>query len=157
MQTNDSLSAIEKTMRRTSAAREGFLGKDDRSLAAILQADDDAVRRHGLTHAQIARRLLDLRRAGWEGQGEPVALAPHFEVSVDAARGALPCPFGDQGTIAKVNTTVRDLARGRQITFSDLNIHMIEAHGFYEGRGAPFRLDPEQLMDTLAIGERDRE
>ena len=156
MKKKNSLDALEQTLHQTSATREGFLGPDDRSLSAILQADDEAVRRRGLTHARIAQRLLGLRQAGWEGLGEPVGVPPHFEVCVDAARGKLPCPFGDPGSFAKVNTTVRNLKRGTEITFTDLNIHLIAAHGFYEGRGAPFRLEPKQLMDVLELGSGDR-
>ena len=148
-----SLDTLEQTLRQASATREGFLGRDERGLAAILQADDEAIRRRGLTHAHIAQRLLALRQAGWEGLGEPVSLPPHFEVCVDAARGTLPSPFGDQGSFAKVNTTVHNLESGKKITFTDLNIHLIATHGFYEGHGAQFRLDPEQLMDTLEMGK----
>ena len=154
MQKKYSLDALEQTLRQASATREGFLGRDERGLAAILQADDEAIRRRGLTHAHIARHLLALRQAGWEGLGEPVSVPPHFEVCVDAARGKLPCPFGDQGSFAKVNTTVRNLESGKEITFTDLHIHLIATHGFYEGRGAQFRLDPEHLMDTLEMGKK---
>ena len=153
MQKKDSLDTLEQTLRQASVSREGFLGRDERGLAAILQADDEAIRRRGLTHAHIAQHLLALRQAGWEGLGDPVSVPPHFEVCVDATRGTLPCPFGDQGSFAKVNTTVRNLASGKEITFTDLNIHLIAAHGFYEGHGAQFRLEPEQLMDTLEIGK----
>jgi len=157
MKKKNSLDALEQNLRQASATREGFLGPDERSLSAILRADDAAVRRRGLTHARIAQRLLALRQAGWEGLGEPVSVPPHFEVSVEAARGKLFCPFGDPGSFAKVNTTVRNLKRGTEIIFTDLNIHLIAAHGFYEGRGAPFRLDPEQLMDTLEMGRGKRD
>ena len=153
MKKANSPKAIAKVLQNDHSAREGFLGPDDRGLAAILQADDEANRRRGLTHAHIAQHLLALRQAGWEGLGEPVSVPPHFEVRVDAARGTLPCPFGDQGSFAKVNTTVHNLKSGKEITFADLNIHLIAAHGFYEGRGAQFRLDPEQLMDTLEMGK----
>jgi len=153
MQKKSSLDALEQTLRQASTTRDGFLGQDARGLAAILQADDAAIRRRGLTHAHIAQHLRALRQAGWEGLGEPVSVPPHFEVCVDAARGTLACPFGDQGSFAKVNTTVHNLENGKNITFTDLNIHLIAAHGFYEGHGAQFRLDPEQLMDTLEMGE----
>ena len=156
MKKTNSLEALEQTLRQAIATCKGLLGRDERGLAAILQADDEAIRRRGLTHAHIAQRLLALRQAGWEGLGEPVSVPPHFEVCVDAARGTLPCPFGDQGSFAKVNTTVHNLESGKEITFTDLNIHLIAAHGFYEGRGAHFRLDPEQLMDTLEMGKSNR-
>ncbi|MBI2437665.1 MAG: hypothetical protein HYV36_02475 [Lentisphaerae bacterium] len=153
MKKADSLAAIEKALQTDPAARRAFLGPDKRSLKDILRTDAAAVRRRGLTHARLAKRLRALRQAGWPGQGEIVAAPPHFAVRVEAERGYLPCPFGDKGALAKVNTTVRNLARGLEITFSDLNIHLIAAHGFYEGKGAQFRLDPEQLIDTLAMAK----
>lgn len=153
MKKADILNSIEQRLRDSTATRKGFLGRDERGLAAILQADDAAIRRRGLTHAHVAQHLLALRQAGWERLGDPVSVPPHFEICVDAARGTLPCPFGDQGSFAKVNTTVHNLESGREITFTDLNIHLIAAHGFYEGHGAQFRLDPEQLMDTLEMGK----
>lgn len=152
MNKNNSLNVLEQNLRQASANRAGFLGADDRNLAAILRADDASVRRRGLTHARIARRLIALRQAGWGGLGETVSVPPHFEVRVDAARGKLSCPFGDPGSFAKVNTTVRNLERRTETTFTDLNIHLIAAHGFYEGRGAPFRLEPDQLMAVLEMG-----
>ncbi|MBI2441960.1 MAG: hypothetical protein HYV35_11395 [Lentisphaerae bacterium] len=154
MKKADSLATIEKTLQNDPATRRAFLGSDKRSLAEILRADAAIVRRRGLNHARIAQRMLALRQAGWSGQGEVVAVPPHFAVKVEAERGYLACPFGDEGAVAKVNTTVRNLARGLEITFSNLNIHLIAAHRFYEGRGAKFRLDPGQLIETLAISRR---
>lgn len=151
MQYKSDLDAIERTMRQAGAAHNGFLGQDERDLADILQADDAAARRRGLTHARVAQRMLALRQAGWKGLGDTLSVPPHFEVHVDSARGTLPCPFGDQDSTAKVNTTVRNLKSGKSITFTDMNIHLIAAHGFYEGHGSQFRLDPEQLIDTLEI------
>ncbi len=152
MKKSKALDALDQSLRQANTTGTGFLGTDERPLKSILQDDDHAVRKLGLTHADIAQKMVALRRAGWDGLGEPVAVPPHLEVCVDAARGTIPCPFGDQDAIAKVNTTVRNLASGERVVFSDLNIHLIAAHGFYEGRGAQFRLDPEQLRDALEIG-----
>lgn len=151
MQKKQSPKTLEQILRQTDTTGAAFLEPDERSLATILRTDDKVVRRRRLTHARIAKRLMALRQAGWEGLGEVVCVPPHFEVSVDAARGKLSCPFGDPGSFAKVNTTVRNLARGTEITFTDLHIHLIAAHGFYEGRGAQFRLEPTQLMDVLEL------
>lgn len=153
MQKNNSPEAIERILRNDPTACARFLGPDTRDLATILQADAAVVQQRGLTNARIAESLQSLRQAAWSGQGDPVSIAPHFEAFADAARGTLSCPFGDADDLAKVNTTVRNLERGTEITFSDLHIHLIAAHGFYEGRGAQFRLEPEQAINTLEIGE----
>ncbi len=129
--------------------RDGFLGEDRRNLVDILTADDGEVRRLGCTHQDVARRMVELRDAGMAGLGEFVDVEPHFEVRVDSVRGKLPCPFGDPGIFQKTNTTVRNRRLGRELTYTDLHIHLIGSHGFYEGKGSPFRLEPGELAEVL--------
>ncbi|NQT54365.1 hypothetical protein HQ576_20070, partial [bacterium] len=38
---------------------------------------------------------------------------------------------------------------GATLRFTALSIHLIRAHGFYQGRGAPYRLEPTQLAELL--------
>jgi len=142
---------IQEDMRPGVITRAGFLGSDTRNLADVLEADDAAVKRLGLTHEQVAQRMRDLREAGKKGLGQTVRVEDSFEVAVDGVRGKLPCPFRDGHVFPKVNTTVRNLRLGREITYTDLSIHMIEVHGFYQGRGAPFRQEPANLVEILEI------
>jgi len=127
----------------------GFLGADGRDLVQIIDEDDATVRRLGLSHARLAARMAELRDAGLAGLGEFIPVSPHFAVRVDGVRGRLPCPFGEPGLHPKTNVTVRNLASGRELTFTDLSIHLIREHGFYQGRGAPFRLEPADLAAVL--------
>jgi hypothetical protein len=129
--------------------RDGFLGEDRRNLVDILTSDDGEARRLGYGHQDIARRMVELRDAGLAGLGEFLDVAPHFEVRVDSVRGKLPCPFGDPGIFQKTNTTVRNKRLGREVTYTDLHIHLIGSHGFYEGKGSPFRLEPSELAEVL--------
>jgi hypothetical protein len=142
---------IQDRMAPGVITRDGFLGPDSRPLVDILTADDAEVKRLGVTHQGIAARMVQLREAGMAGLGEFVDVPPHFEVRVDSVRGKLPCPFGDPGVFQKTNTTVRNRARSRELTYTDLHIHMIGSHGFYEGAGSPFRLDPGDLVEVLEI------
>jgi hypothetical protein len=129
--------------------RDGFLGEDRRNLVDILTTDDGEVRRLGYSHQDLAQRMVDLRDAGLAGLGEFLDVEPHYEVRVDSVRGKLPCPFGDPGIFQKTNTTVRNRRLGREVTYTDLHIHLIGSHGFYEGRGSPFRLEPRELAEIL--------
>ena len=142
---------IQANMRQGVITLEGFLGADTRKLVDILIEDDAEVRRLGVTHESIARRMLDLKQAGEAGLGEFIAVEDSLEVKVDSVRGKLPCPFGDPGIFGKVNTTVRNLRKKKEVTFTDLHIHMIWAHGFYEGKGSRFRLEPAELIDILEV------
>jgi hypothetical protein len=140
---------IQEKMAPGVITRDGFLGEDRRNLVDILTADDGEARRLGYGHQDIARRMVELRDAGLAGLGEFLDVAPHFEVRVDSVRGKLPCPFGDPGIFQKTNTTVRNKRLGREVTYTDLHIHLIGSHGFYEGRGSPFRLEPAELAEVL--------
>ncbi|MEW5815388.1 MAG: hypothetical protein AB1798_08365 [Spirochaetota bacterium] len=134
---------------------EGFLGKDSRNLIDILTEDDAEVKRMDLTHEAIAARMEELRESGMAGLGEFTRVDPHYEVRVDSVRGKLPCPFGHPGIFQKTNITVRNLRIRREIIYSDLHIHLIKAHGFYEGKGSVFRLEPKDLVATLEIAAKE--
>jgi len=153
MKQTPAMEEIQRQMHPGVITRNGFLGRDGRKLADILEADNAEINRLGLTHEVIARRMSELRDAGRKGLGLPVCVEEHFEVQVDSVRGKLPCPFGDAGLCQKMNTTVRNLETGQQITYTDLNIHMIAAHGFYEGLGSAFRTSPADLKEILEIPE----
>jgi len=142
------LDEVEREMRPGVITRDGFLGTDDRHLIDILAEDGAEVRRLGLTHAGMAERMAEFSEAGRRGLGEPIKVPPHYEVRVDSVRGKLPCPFHG-GFFHKTNTTVSNLNIHREITYTDLNVHMIREHGFYEGKGSPFRIDPAELAEVL--------
>lgn len=57
----------------------------------------------------------------------------------------LPCGFQNHTTF-----TVTDNKTGREIVFSDLTVHLIHSHGFYEGN-VPFRVDPKKIIEFLQI------
>ena len=145
------LSKIQEKMKPGIITRDGFLGQDGRNLIDILVEDEATVKRLDLTHEKTAGRMIELREAGLRGLGNFILVDPHFEVRVDSVRGKLPCPFGDPGVFQKTNTTVRNLEKGKEITFTDLHIHMIGSHGFYEGKGSVFRLDPKELVSVLEV------
>lgn len=145
------LQRIQERMRPGVITRDGFLGDDRRNLVDILVSDDAEVKRLGVSHPKVAERMIELRDAGMRGLGEYIEVEPHFEVRVDTVRGKLPCPFGDPGIFPKTNVSVRNLASGREILYTDLHIHMILAHGFYEGKGSPLRLEPRELVEVLEV------
>lgn len=151
MKQTEQMKEIQERMRPGVITLDGFLGDDARNLVDILEEDDALVKRLGLSHESIARRLQELRDAGKEGIGDPVAVAPHFEVSVDIARGKLPCPFGHRGLVRKTLVSVRNLETDLLIEYTDMNIHLIAGHGFYQGKGSPYRLEPEDLAEALEI------
>ncbi|NLG57091.1 MAG: hypothetical protein GX540_01635, partial [Clostridiales bacterium] len=79
-----------------------------------------------------------------------------YLVKTEEYMGWLGCPFKDARRAAKRNTRVTDKATGQQMRWSDLSIHLIEEHAFFQGKGSPFRLEPEALAAFLRLPRPDR-
>ena len=151
MKQTTQLQKVQENMRPGVISLHGFLGDDTRNLVDLLIEDNAEVKKLGVTHRRISDKMRELRENGLSGLGEYINVSPHFEVKVEDARGKLPCPFEHPGLFPKINTTVRNLEKNKEIIYTDLNIHLIEAHGFYEGRGAKYRLEPAELVDILEV------
>ena len=155
MKQSPELQKAQESMKPGAITLYGFLGPDDRNLIDILTEDDGSVKRLGLTHGRIARRMAELRDLGKAGLGEFIRVEPHYQVRVESVRGKLPSPFGGPGLHQKTNTVVRNESLEKEIIYSDLHIHLIEAHGFYQGKGSRFRLDPATVAEVLEIEPED--
>jgi hypothetical protein len=145
------LEAVEKQMRPGEISSIGFLGNDERSLAEILLDDGHTVTSLYLDHQTIANRMQELTDKGREGFGNPVLVDDFLEVTVEDSRGTIACPFMHMGMYPKENVRVVNKKTGEEIRWTALNIHMIKEHGFYEGKGSPFRIEPLDLIRVLEL------
>ena len=67
----------------------------------------------------------------------------------------------DQSTTAELGLTHADIAKwltaclrlDRTLSFSELNIHLIEKHSFYAGEGSPYRIDPAAAAAIFGGGQ----
>ena len=132
-------------------SRDGFLGKDQRNLIDILDDDDQRVKAMDLTHSAIAKRMKEFLNEASLGLGDPVEIGRNFIACVESHRGRIPCPFGHPGIFRKTIVRVQNKKLSKEIQFTELSIHLIGAHGFYQGRGARYRIEPEHLAAVLEI------
>ncbi len=139
---------IQESLRAGILARDGFLGEDGRPFPQIILEDTEALAALGTTPGEVAEEMRRLTRLGIENNG--AAQADGFEVTVEEYMGRIGCPFRDHRA-AKRNTTVTDLSTGRSMSWSDLSIHLIAEHGFFQGKGALYRLEPADLAGFLKI------
>ncbi len=151
MKQSPDLTRAQERMKPGVITQCGFLGNEKRNLIDILIEDDAEVQRLNTTHKKIAHRMKELRDKGLAGLGMFEKVEDNFEVKVESARGALPSPFDEQVMIGKQNTVVKNLKLGREVFYTDLNIHMIEHHGFYQGKGSLFRIEPAELVEVLEV------
>lgn len=140
---------LEDLLRSSRIVAGGFLGDDRRTLEEILEADAAEVSRLGTTFEAIADRMEALTGLARKGLGTTVRLDDRLEGSVNDNRGVMICPWPHAGRYTKTVTTIRRTDTGETIAWSDLSIHFIGDHGFFEGRGSHFRLEPADLIRIL--------
>jgi hypothetical protein len=127
----------------------GFLGDDERHLHEIIETDARALEALDLTSEEVASRMKYFTDMSFNEFNEEVLIDDHYLVSTDVVRGKLPCPFAHPGVYRKAITTLLNRKNGIQVRWTSLSIHMIERHGFFEGLGSPFRLEPRELCKAL--------
>jgi len=130
-------------------SRERFLGRDGRPLSEILDTDNAAVEELGVTHERIAQRLEEILRIATAGLGRPASVGPHQTAAYHEAMGRIACPWGACGVFAKGEVELADARDPSVLRFTPLSIHLIRAHGFYQGRGSRYRVSPRKLVRRL--------
>ncbi|MDF1568482.1 MAG: hypothetical protein RQ801_05510 [Spirochaetaceae bacterium] len=150
MKMTPELKRAQENMAPGIITAEGFLGSDRRNLSTIIDEDGQVMRHLGLDSAEVAERLQFFMNEGRKGLGEPVTVEEEWLVQTDEARGHLACPWED-GIRRKINVTVERKESGEKLFYTDLSIHLLEAHGFLEGRGSFFRLNLESVKHVLKL------
>ncbi len=144
-----------KLIERLASSRfsgSGFMGDDRRSLEETLAADRHALERLGVSAATLVRRLRAADRLAREACGAPVVLCPGMEARHYEAMGRVPSPFHGDGMFPKGETRI-SWKDGRQLRVSALGIALIERHGFFQGRGSPYRIEPELAAELPDAGD----
>ena len=131
--------------------KEGFLGDDTRHIHDIIAADMHTLDQLGVTQEQIADRLQYFIEEGKKGLESVVDLGD-FTTQVIWSRGMLPSPFADPKKLYhKIIATVVNKQLQKTIRYTQLNVHLIRDHGFFEGKTSVFRLEPAEVVQVLDI------
>ena len=153
MKMSPELKRAEGNMQPGTITASGFLGDDRRPLVDIIQKDEEILRALKLDFDEAAHALHEFTEKGQAGLGEPITIRDEYRVQIFEARGFLACPWED-GIFRKKNTQLIHVPSGNTILYSELSLHMMEAHHFLEGEGSPFRLIPEKLREILFLHEK---
>lgn len=148
MKKNPEQERIMKDMEAGRLSADGFLGNDHRNLNAIVEADQRVLEELGVSAEELGNTMRRLTRAGIAGLGDPVE-AEGYEITIDEWRGWKGCPFKDNRRAAKRITFLRRLSDNAEFEWTDLCIHLIRDHGFFQGKGAARRIEPAELVEFL--------
>mgnify|MGYP000950565035 CR=1 FL=1 len=140
---------LEEMMRSSKIVSGGFLGSDQRQLSEIIDADIAEVQKAGRSIAQVVERMTELTAKANELFENWVQINDNLQVMSREYKGKIICPWPHAGTFDKRVTTAKRMDCDKEICWTDLNIHMIAEHGFFEGKGVAFRVDPKELIDII--------
>jgi len=152
MKRDPTIRRVVDRMRPGVLCRDGFLGSDRRRLEEIIETDRSTVVGLGTTHEAIAERLEAVYGRARAGLGTPVAIDGRLTAVWREAMGRIPCPWGGCGTFPKGEVELTDVETGQSLLLTPLSIHQVAAHGFYQGRGARYRVEPELACRLLGLG-----
>ncbi|HOK96570.1 MAG TPA: hypothetical protein PK052_11420 [Anaerohalosphaeraceae bacterium] len=144
---------LEDLLRSTAIVAGGFMGTDPRHPADVIQEDILETEKRGFTPAQLAQRMHELTELAKPYLGCWVETCRgKIRVKTEEFKGALICPWPHPGLFDKRVTAAERLDTGEKIQWTDLNIHLIAEHSFFEGRGAFFRIEPAEIIRILFEG-----
>jgi len=154
-------------LRPMRSSYAGFLNETE-SFDDVLKSDRDTLRSLGLTYDQFADRLLTLTEKAhhkanlcsidmsydsyWDMVEQGILVEKIYKVSFVCYMGYQECPFDCDGreALSDRDYTITNTETGESIFFSELHIHLIREHHFFEGH-TEYRLDPEQCARVLNI------
>lgn len=141
---------IERLLRPGELTLSGFLGDDVRPLEEIIGADAQTLADLGLSNEDFAVRMERLTTEGKDLMERPKEVEHRYNIVVRDDRGPMPDPFGGAPK-RKGDTILHDGVTGKDLRWNALTIAMIREHGFFSGRGSPYRLEPDLLAKALNL------
>ncbi|MHC4726955.1 MAG: hypothetical protein ACYS17_06950 [Planctomycetota bacterium] len=149
MKESPQMQKLEQILRSSKLVAGSFMGDDPRGVMEVINTDSSQVSKLGFTMEQIASKMQAITDSAKTGLGTWIKIDDKHQASVEEAKGSLVCPWPHPGRYLKRITTVERLDSGETIHWSDLNIHLIAEHSFFEGKGAAFRIEPEKLINII--------
>jgi hypothetical protein len=140
---------IEQMLRSGKLSAGGFMGADSRGVDEVIAEDRAVLEKLGYNAAQVAMRLQELRDLARPALGNWVKISDVLEVKSEDYKGFIVCPWPHAGRFEKRITTAQRLDTNQSASWSDLNIHLIKEHSFFEGKGSFFRIEPQDLIRVL--------
>ncbi len=141
---------ISKRFLPSKTSGDGYMGNDQRSVDQIITDDAATLERLGITRESLADALESAYLKVRNSMVGEIEIRPGLIAQYHEARGKIPSPFPREGSFEKGDVVLSG-KDGEQITVTRLAIHLIRNHGFFQGQGAPFRIEPEKAARMLGL------
>jgi hypothetical protein len=130
---------------------EGFMGTDNRTFDEIVSQDTHELARLSISPEEIVNALTNAYEMAQAGLGNPVTIRPGITAMFYESMGRIPSPFREDGLFRKGEAVITDDNSRETISITALSISLIEKHGFYQGLGSPYRIDPAVAARLLGL------
>ena len=130
---------------------EGFLGEDTRPIDEIISEDLRSLEQTGVSLGHLVEALRQVYLKARQSLGAELEVRPGVTALFHEARGRIPSPFRDGMTFEKGEAVVTDRGSGRRLILTSLGLALIERHGFFQGRGSRYRIDPAEAVKLLDL------
>jgi hypothetical protein len=143
-----------KNFEASKFSGDGFLGSDPRPVDEIIADDTRDLEQAGISRHDLVAALEAAYKKTRDAFGAIVEVAPGVQGEFFESRGRLPCPFRGCGVFEKGEASLMAADSRRSVIITSLGIHMIAAHGFFQGRGSRFRIEPIEVAILLGADQR---
>lgn len=146
----------DRLVRNLSASRfsaEGFLGTDERPVDEIIAADARTLEEAGVTQDQVHKALADAYEKARSVFGAEVEVARNVTAVYHESMGRIPSPFVGDGVFEKGEADLEDQQTGDHLVVTRLGLALVEKHGFFEGRGSRYRIEPTTVVRMFGLGK----
>lgn len=150
MKQTPELDRIQARMQPGVMTLKGFLGNDDRKLSDIIAHDALSLAKVKMTNGLVADTLEKLTEKARDIMEIEKIIDGRYKITVRDDRGLIPSPWGD-GLFGKGDSELIDMITGLRFRWNGLTIHMIRNHGFYNGRGSDYRIEPELFQKIVDL------
>jgi len=130
---------------------EGFLGTDARSPEEIVSEDSGRLRKRGITREALAKALREAYQKAKDAFGAEVVIRAGVTAVFHESMGRVPSPFPGEGVFEKGEAVVTERKTGARLIITQLSLHLVEKHGFFQGEGSRYRIDPDGAIDMLGL------
>jgi len=148
---------LEENMIPGKSSDGGFLAVGEK-LMEVYKVDKETIKRLGVDYSRIAEELENVIKAS---SATEITTYRNLSITKNATFGWQDCPFGctdklelmgleSGNTKGSADYHVTNTDTGDELFFSDLHIHLVRDHHFFEGH-TKYRLDPEQCIKILRI------
>lgn len=142
--------SLEDRLGASKFSGEGFLGTDHRTVDQIVADDLRTLDRLGVSKAQLVAALRGIFEQARDALGGEVAVRPGITAVAHESMGRIPSPFRGDGVFEKGDVVVA-ASSGEGFILTSLGLALIEKHGFFQGRGSRYRIDPAQAVALLGL------